>query len=38
MEKLHVNYVVINDYENSEHFLLHCTALQETRQNVIGLR
>ena len=24
-------------YENSEHFLLHCTALQETRKNVIGL-
>ena len=25
-------------YENSEHFLLHCTALQETRKNVIGLQ
>ena len=24
-------------YENSEHFL-HCTALQETRKNVIGLQ
>ena len=25
-------------YENCEHFLLHCTALQETRKNVIGLQ
>ena len=24
-------------YQNSEHFLLDCTALQETRKNVIGL-
>ena len=25
-------------YENSEHFFSHCTALQETRKNVIGLQ
>ena len=25
-------------YENSEHFLLYCTALQETRKNVTGLQ
>ena len=25
-------------YEDSEHFLLHCTALQETRINIIGLQ
>ena len=25
-------------YENCEHFLLHCTALQETRKNVISLQ
>ena len=25
-------------YENSEHFLLHCTSLQEIRKNVIGLQ
>ena len=24
--------------ENCEHFLLHCTALQETRKNVIGFQ
>ena len=25
-------------YEDSEHFLLHCTVLQETRRNIIGLQ
>ena len=25
-------------YENSEHFLLHCTVFHETRKNVIGLQ
>ena len=25
-------------YENSQHFLLHCTTLQETRKNVVGLQ
>ena len=27
-----------NHYKDSEHFLLHCTALQETRKNIIGLQ
>ena len=26
------------NYEDSEHFLLHCTALQQTRKNIIGLQ
>ena len=36
MEKPHVNSMVIFMKINSEHIMLHCTALQETRNNVIA--